>query len=42
MVIDLPLVYDMQEGEDIAVCPSCSLMVKVIFEPEDLEEYLEG
>ena len=34
--------YDMQEGEDIAVCPSCSLMVKVIFEPEDLEEYLEG
>ncbi|KAI5960521.1 DPH3 [Candida theae] len=31
---------DLQDGEDIAVCPSCSLMVKVIFEPEDLKEYL--
>ncbi|RCK54698.1 Diphthamide biosynthesis protein 3 [Candida viswanathii] len=34
-------IYDMQDGEDIAVCPSCSLMVKVIFEEEDLEEYLK-
>lgn len=32
---------DLVDGEDIAVCPSCSLMVKVIFEPEDLEEFLE-
>ncbi|MDC6271185.1 hypothetical protein PP707_02685 [Acetobacter pasteurianus] len=32
---------DMQDGEDIAVCPSCSLMVKVIFELEDLKEYIE-
>ncbi|KIW92381.1 diphthamide biosynthesis protein 3 [Cladophialophora bantiana CBS 173.52] len=27
----------LREGEDIAVCPSCSLMVRVIFDPEDLE-----
>lgn len=32
---------DLQDGEDIAVCPSCSLMVQVIFEPEDLKEYEE-
>lgn len=30
---------DLKDGEDIAVCPSCSLMVRVIFEPEDLAEY---
>ena len=23
---------DMLEGEEVAVCPSCSLMIKVIFE----------
>jgi diphthamide biosynthesis protein 3 len=23
---------DMLEGEDVAICPSCSLMIKVIFE----------
>lgn len=34
-------IEDLQDGEEIAICPSCSLMVKVIFEPEDLEEYLE-
>lgn len=27
---------DLQDGEDIAVCPSCSLMIRVIFEVEDL------
>ncbi|RLV96073.1 Diphthamide biosynthesis protein 3 [Spathaspora sp. JA1] len=32
---------DLEDGEDIAVCPSCSLMVRVIFEPEDLEEFRE-
>ncbi|CAN3358893.1 diphthamide biosynthesis protein 3 [Diutina catenulata] len=32
---------DLEDGEDIAVCPSCSLMVRVIFEPEDLKEYSE-
>lgn len=36
---------DLNDGEDVAVCPSCSLMIQVIFEPEDLDEYyaeLEG
>lgn len=32
---------DLRDGEDVAVCPSCSLMVRVIFEPEDLEEFLQ-
>lgn len=27
---------DLRDGEDIAVCPSCSLMIRVIFETEDL------
>ncbi|KAH0829363.1 diphthamide biosynthesis protein [Fonsecaea pedrosoi] len=26
----------LREGEDVAVCPSCSLMVRVIFDLEDL------
>ncbi|CDK25886.1 unnamed protein product [Kuraishia capsulata CBS 1993] len=30
---------DLEGGDDIAVCPSCSLMVKIIFESEDLKEY---
>ncbi|CCC67999.1 hypothetical protein NCAS_0A14410 [Naumovozyma castellii] len=34
-------IMDMLDGENIAVCPSCSLMIDVIFEPEDLEEFLE-
>lgn len=25
-------IADLRDGEDIAVCPSCSLMIKVIFE----------
>ncbi|CCD22321.1 Kti11p NDAI_0A01630 [Naumovozyma dairenensis CBS 421] len=33
------LLADMLDGENIAVCPSCSLMIDVIFEPEDLEEF---
>ncbi|KAK4225812.1 diphthamide biosynthesis protein 3 [Podospora fimiseda] len=28
--------YDLRDGADIAVCPSCSLMIRVIFEVEDL------
>ena len=32
---------DMFEGEKIAVCPSCSLMIDVVFEKEDLAEYYE-
>lgn len=37
-------IADLRDSEDIAVCPSCSLMIKVIFEvddlpkPEDLKE----
>ncbi|CCC13998.1 hypothetical protein SMACR_08164 [Sordaria macrospora] len=27
---------DLQDGQDIAVCPSCSLMVRVIFEVDNL------
>lgn len=30
---------DMYDGEDIAVCPSCSLMIQVVFDKEDLVEY---
>ncbi|ODQ77898.1 hypothetical protein BABINDRAFT_95096 [Babjeviella inositovora NRRL Y-12698] len=32
---------DLKYGDDIAVCPSCSLMVKVIFDQEDLQEYYD-
>jgi diphthamide biosynthesis protein 3 len=27
---------DLREGEEIAVCPSCSLMIRVIFDVDDL------
>ncbi|PWY87266.1 CSL family zinc fnger-containing protein [Aspergillus sclerotioniger CBS 115572] len=27
---------DLRDGEDIAVCPSCSLMIRVIFDEGDL------
>lgn len=27
---------DLQDGEDIGVCPSCSLMIRVIFDAADL------
>lgn len=29
---------ELMEGEDIARCPSCSLLIKVIYDPDDLEE----
>ncbi|KAI9824615.1 MAG: Diphthamide biosynthesis protein 3 [Thelocarpon impressellum] len=29
---------DLREGEEVAVCPSCSLMIRVVFEAEDLPE----
>ncbi|PKS07029.1 hypothetical protein jhhlp_005626 [Lomentospora prolificans] len=28
--------YDLRDESDIAVCPSCSLMIRVIFSPDDL------
>lgn len=27
---------DMRDGEQIAVCPSCSLMIRIIFDASDL------
>lgn len=27
---------DLRDGEDIAVCPSCSLQIRVIFDEDDL------
>ncbi|EEQ88120.1 Diphthamide biosynthesis protein 3 [Blastomyces dermatitidis] len=29
-------IADLRDGEEIAVCPSCSLMVRVIFDMDDL------
>ncbi|TVY39591.1 Diphthamide biosynthesis protein [Lachnellula occidentalis] len=29
-------IADLRDQEDIAVCPSCSLMIRVIFEVDDL------
>lgn len=29
----------LQGGEDIAECPSCTLQIRVIYQPEDLETY---
>ncbi|USP80980.1 diphthamide biosynthesis protein 3 [Curvularia clavata] len=26
-------IFDMRDGEDIARCPSCSLMIRIIFDP---------
>ncbi|XP_076343740.1 diphthamide biosynthesis protein 3-like isoform X1 [Tachypleus tridentatus] len=26
---------DLENGEEVATCPSCSLIVKVIYDPED-------
>jgi len=30
------VLVDLRDGEDIAVCPSCSLMIRVIFDLDDL------
>ncbi|KAI9760747.1 MAG: Mitochondrial chaperone Frataxin [Chaenotheca gracillima] len=29
-------IFDLRDGEEVAVCPSCSLMIKVIFDQDDL------
>ena len=34
-------IADLRDGEDIAVCPSCSLMIRVIFEVDELPK-VEG
>ncbi|PMD14686.1 diphthamide biosynthesis protein [Hyaloscypha hepaticicola] len=31
-------IADLRDKEDIAVCPSCSLMIRVIFDVNDLPE----
>jgi len=31
-------IADLRDGEDIAVCPSCSLMIRVIFDVDDLSK----
>lgn len=33
---------ELHEGEDVALCPSCSLKVRVIFEEEDLPPLLDA
>lgn len=30
-------ISDLRDGQDIAVCPNCSLMVRVIFDVNDLK-----
>lgn len=32
---------DLRDGEEIAVCPSCSLQIRVIFDLEDLPKVKE-
>ena len=32
---------ELMDGEDIATCPSCSLLVRVIYDVEDFAEGLE-
>jgi len=27
---------DLRDGEDVGICPSCSLMIRVVFEASDL------
>ncbi|KZZ91858.1 diphthamide biosynthesis protein [Ascosphaera apis ARSEF 7405] len=33
---------DLREEQDIAVCPSCSLMIRVIYDVEDLRKNTES
>ncbi|EOD47361.1 putative diphthamide biosynthesis protein 3 protein [Neofusicoccum parvum UCRNP2] len=33
---------DLHDGEDVGVCPSCSLMIRVIFDKDDLPEEKKG
>ena len=30
-----------EKGNDIAICPSCSLTLRIIYDKEDLDEYKE-
>ena len=35
-------IADLRDSEDIAVCPSCSLMIRVIFEVVSIDHYHRG
>ena len=35
-------VSQLRGGEVIATCPSCSLQIRIIFDMEDLDEFLES
>ncbi|CZT24610.1 probable KTI11 Protein required, along with Dph1p, Dph2p, Jjj3p, and Dph5p, for synthesis of diphthamide [Ramularia collo-cygni] len=35
-------IEDLRDGEEIAICPSCSLQIRVIFDVEDLPKPEEG
>ena len=30
---------DLLEGEEVAKCPSCTLQIKIIYDPEDVEAF---
>eukprot|EP00295_Goniomonas_pacifica_P017502 CAMPEP_0175871238 /NCGR_PEP_ID=MMETSP0107_2-20121207/37019_1 /TAXON_ID=195067 ORGANISM="Goniomonas pacifica, Strain CCMP1869" /NCGR_SAMPLE_ID=MMETSP0107_2 /ASSEMBLY_ACC=CAM_ASM_000203 /LENGTH=90 /DNA_ID=CAMNT_0017189585 /DNA_START=42 /DNA_END=314 /DNA_ORIENTATION=- len=32
-----PPLDDLYDGEEVATCPSCSLIIRVIYSPEDFE-----
>ena len=32
---------ELTDGDDIATCPSCSLTIRVVYDPEDLDEIVE-
>lgn len=33
---------DLLNGEDIAPCPSCSLRIRIVFDPDTVEAYLSS
>ena len=42
LVFPLLLQEELMSGEDIARCPSCSLRIRVVFDPEALEASYGG
>lgn len=42
-VLTLSSIQDeLRDGEDVARCPSCSLIIRVIFDPDDFQDEEEG
>ena len=33
---------DLLAGEDVAPCPSCSLRIRIVLDPDTLEAYIQG